>query len=72
MIVLYFSYNMLTKQEVVEMLSYSDPIADWVHAMYHNSEKIDAVEFLVIANKAITEYDRIIQHILEKLDESSS
>lgn len=61
---------MLTKQEVVDMLADSDQISDWTHAMYHKREKMDATEFLVIANKAISEYGRIIQTILERLDET--
>lgn len=75
-LVLLFSYNMLTKKEVVEMLASSKEIA------LYELEKLsvylwpvppeEIVDLLQITQKCVLSYEKIIQHILDKLDETQA
>lgn len=60
---------MITKQEVVEMLSDSDKISDWVHMMHNPNWERNITNMFLIANNAVFAYERIIKTILSKLDE---
>jgi hypothetical protein len=71
-----FSYNMLTKEEVVEMLSYNNEISDYIKfktdMSIGNLYPISQENVLTIMVRCIDAHEKIIQHILDKLDESSS
>ena len=67
---------MLTKKEVVEMLASSKEIA------LYELEKLsvylwpvppeEIVDLLQITQKCVLSYEKIIQHILDKLDETQA
>jgi len=62
---------MLTKKEVEEMLAESNPIADHTLMKYGNY-KLSKSARMEIMIRCIDAYEKIIQYILDKLDESSS
>lgn len=72
----FFFYNMLTKQEVVEMLSDSREILEFEqYRIALQDGKIDSMhreDSMMIVLRWIYSYEKIIQHILDKLDETTS
>jgi len=73
-IVLFFPYNMLTKQEVVEMLSFDNDISDYVKFKIDmstgNLYPISQDDVMMIFVRCIDAHEKIIQNILERLDET--
>lgn len=72
-LVLLFSYNMLTKEEVVEMLANDCDIQN--HLAFRSSFEVGNLfpvsqeDTLLIFLRCINAQEKIIQHVLSKLDE---
>ena len=71
-VVLLFFYNMITKEEIVEMLSNENAIIDYEKYRYNiESKRWEPItrDDIFTMIYCINAYDRVIQHILSKLDE---
>lgn len=68
-------YNMLTKQEVVEMLSFDNDISNYVKFKIDmstgNLYPISEEDVFTIMVRCIDAHEKIIQNILERLDETT-
>ena len=65
---------MLTKQEVVEMLSDSAELYRWeqIRLLKKQRQYVPDEDVILMGIRCIEAYEKIIQHILDRLDETTS